>query len=175
MFRVILCLEDRESGHCMFKLKKIVYLYLKNFFYSVLLNTNNFETRFYWILIILNRSIWLRAGTLTGTNITGQSKPRSNGNEWSTLQNKSLVLRCSLVSFSGAMDDRARWRERERERERNLMIYIYIYIYISTHTHIYIYTHTHTHIYIYIYMCVCQQVQGRVLHHFSAGDRVSVF
>ena len=52
------------------------------------------------IWIILNRFIWSRDGTLTGTTTPGQSELGSNANK-EGLQNCNLTIKCCFVSYTG--------------------------------------------------------------------------
>ena len=69
----------------------IICLHTAIWFHVFLSNTNNFQ----------NRCICLIDCIQTSTISLSQSEPRSNGNEglFHTPQNKSLTIRCSLVSY----------------------------------------------------------------------------
>ena len=81
-FNVILCLQFRELRS---------YLHLGGIVWKF-----NFHPRFYRILIIFKQII---GGTLTGTNIQGQSGAGSNGNEGVLLTLIGVLLFCKGQSI----------------------------------------------------------------------------
>ena len=74
--------------------------FIFTFFVQLFLKRVFFSTWSHQIWIIFNRSIWLIEVTQTGTTIPDQNNGHEGMNPHSqSLQNWSLTIRCSLVSY----------------------------------------------------------------------------